>query len=89
MEEDYKHPKMIHSTGAFMQLDVYIEALRLAVEYQGIQHYQPIYFTGRDFEVQRAIDAEKRQACEQVLFTVDVNNIGERNYFGRDSILVG
>ena len=54
-----------------MELDVYIEALKLAFEYQGEQHYKPIYWTGRDFKEQQRSDIEKRAACKQVhMFTL-------------------
>ena len=67
MEEDYKHPKMIHSSGFLIELDVYIEDLKLGVEYQGEQHYKSLYFwPGTDFETQRIRDEEKRRACKQV-----------------------
>jgi len=66
VEEDFKHPQMVHSTGQIMQLDVYIEDLKLAIEYQGEQHYLPAYWTGKDIEAQRIRDEEKRVACKQV-----------------------
>ena len=67
MEEDYKHPKMFHSTGRHVELDVYIESLKLAFEYQGEQHYRPIYGMGTNYEGQQRRDEEKREACIQVL----------------------
>jgi len=66
VEEDYLHPKMFHSTGYNMELDVYIEDLKLACEYQGQQHYRPIYGMGSDFEQQQKRDEEKRIACKKV-----------------------
>jgi len=57
---------MIHSSGSHMELDVYIEELKLAFEYQGEQHYRPIYGMGTDFEQQQNRDAEKQRACQQV-----------------------
>ena len=67
MEEDYKHPDLIHSSGHNIELDVYIEALKLAAEYQGEQHYKPIYWTGLDFAQLQTRDEEKRRACKEVL----------------------
>ena len=67
MEEDYKHPKMFHSTGCHVELDVYIESLKLAFEYQGEQHYRPIHGMGTNYEGQQIRDEEKREACIQVL----------------------
>jgi len=67
VEEDYQHPKMIYSSGYNMELDVYVEDLKLAFEYQGEQHYRPIYGMGTDFEQQQRRDQEKRVACKQVI----------------------
>ena len=60
------HPKLAHSSGHPMQLDIYIESLKIAFEYQGEQHYKPIYWSGTDSETQRILDEEKRRACKKV-----------------------
>ena len=46
--ENYFHPKLISKVDANMELDLFIPALQLAMEYQGIQHYDdmPAAFTG-------------------------------------------
>ena len=49
-----------------MQLDVYIEKLKLAVEYQGEQHYRAIYWVGPDLEALQRRDREKRLMCLKV-----------------------
>ena len=49
-----------------MNLDVYIEELKLGFEYQGEQHYKAMYWTARDFESQVKSDEDKRRACKQV-----------------------
>lgn len=49
-----------------MELDAFIESLKLAVEYQGEQHFRAIHWTGMDFETQWIRDEEKRRMCEQV-----------------------
>ena len=66
VEEEYTHPKIVNSAGANMEFDVYIDDLKLAFEYQGVQHYKPQYWTATDFETQQMIDQEKRNACKQV-----------------------
>lgn len=60
---------MTHSTGLPIELDVYVESLKLAVEYQGEQHYKAIHWSS-DFVTQQIRDEEKRRACKQVLKTV-------------------
>src|SRR5689334_21113318 len=57
---------MFHSSGRSMELDVYIESLKLATEYQGEQHYQNIFAARSELSTQQAIDKEKREACKQV-----------------------
>ena len=69
MEEEYAHPKMIHSSGHHMELDVYYEDLKLAFEYQGEHHHKPSYWVNRDFETQSIRDKEKRDACKQVIYS--------------------
>lgn len=48
-----------------IQLDVYIPSLHLAMEYQGRQHYEAIYWVS-DLEALKQRDIEKRQVCEEV-----------------------
>ena len=66
VEEDFQHPELIHSTGQRVEFDVYIEEHKLAFEYQGEQHYKPVYWTSTDFGTQRTRDEEKRQGCTNV-----------------------
>ncbi len=41
IKEDYFHPTLFHFSGSHMESDVYIEDLKLAIEYQWEQHYKP------------------------------------------------
>jgi len=66
VEEDYKHPQLAYSSGSPIEFDIFIEALKLVIEYQGEQHFRPIYSNGIDFEEIRNRDEEKRRACKQV-----------------------
>lgn len=66
MEEDYKHPKLKHSSNHSMEFDAYIESLQLAFEYQGEQHYSPMYWSGESFEKQMTRDTEKKIASKEV-----------------------
>jgi len=54
--------------GRQMELDGYAEPLRLAFEYQGVQHYEPIPFldpNGLRFRQRQQDDRRKRQLCSQ------------------------
>lgn len=64
--EDYKHLKMMHSTGQPVELDVFVEELKLGFEFQGPQHYKPMYGMNIDLEAQKNSDKEKRELCKQV-----------------------
>ncbi len=48
-------------------LDVYIPSINTAIEYQGIQHYQPVDLFGgeKGFEQRKKLDAKKRQLCRK------------------------
>lgn len=64
VEEDHKHEKMAYLSGTPIELDAFIEDIKLAVEYQGEQHYTPVYWMGgADLASQKARDLEKRKAC--------------------------
>ena len=71
IEEDYKHPKLLHQSEFNMELDIYVEDLKLAVEYQGEHHYKPVYYSSTDLEAQRIKDEEKRRACKQVEYLAE------------------
>jgi hypothetical protein len=50
-----------------IQLDVFVPLWALALEYQGIQHYQPVKFFGgeKQFITRLNLDKEKREICFQ------------------------
>lgn len=59
-------------------LDIYIPSFKLAIEYQGIQHYQPIdFFGGEEAFIRRVLlDQKKKQLCKDnciTLLTWDYN----------------
>jgi len=64
----FKYYKVIKTKSAFkgwaLELDIYIPALKLAFEYNGIQHYEWIKFfhkTKKDFEYQQYKDRVKKK----------------------------
>jgi hypothetical protein len=48
-----------------MQLDIYIPSKSIAFEYQGIQHYEDVYYFGSSLRMYEERDAEKKKACEE------------------------
>jgi len=76
-------PKINHMFG-LLELDGYCEKLKLAFEYQGMQHYEFIPFwhkTPEDFENQKKRDEQKRKECHkanivliEVPYTINKNN---------------
>ena len=58
-----------HETGKNLEIDVYNEALKLAIEYNGQQHYQYSKFFHKngqvDFEKQLKRDQFKEQKCKE------------------------
>src|SRR5690606_26419238 len=63
------HPQIINPhTNYLLELDCYNEELQLAVEYNGIQHYQWPNYTNvskYEFDLQVGRDAYKRKRCAE------------------------
>lgn len=61
-----------------LELDIYIQELKLGIEYQGIQHVKPVNQWGgeKDFEIRKEHDRRKADLCKK-------NNI-ELIYFWHD-----
>ena len=72
-----------------MELDVWIEDLKLAVEYQGEHHFQPSYWIGNNLLQQQKIDQEKRDACQQVVGVQEQLTCAAWDHIDRNSLLVG
>lgn len=47
-------------------LDIYIPSLKVAIEYQGLQHFKPIEYFGRDqaYQAQLKRDSRKKRKCK-------------------------
>jgi len=59
-----------HSYPPFLgrqELDIHIPALNLGIEYNGLQHYEPIEFFGgqEGFEKRKALDEKKKSLCKE------------------------
>lgn len=74
MFKDYKvvyrmRPFFLRSktTGAQLSYDIFISGLNVAIEYQGIQHFQPVEFFGgeKNFERQLIRDREKYELSKE------------------------
>ena len=65
---DFKHPELrFRKTNRKMELDIWVPGLKLAIEYQGHQHYEAADYWGGEEglrKIQRR-DKEKRKACKQ------------------------
>lgn len=72
---DYAHPELITKSGKNVELDVYLPSLKLALEYQGTQHYSQHFLFGSSdslqvtwndlcFLITQQRDEEKRNLCK-------------------------
>jgi hypothetical protein len=72
-----RHPDIINpDTGYRLELDCYSEALQIAFEYQGVQHYEVCEFFGGERALQktRGKDEYKKKRCKELgikLFEID------------------
>lgn len=61
-----KRPKWLRNSRGFqMELDGYNEELKLAFEYQGVQHYKQSHW-GTNLKQRQADDRYKRELCEEM-----------------------
>jgi very-short-patch-repair endonuclease len=66
------------------ELDIYVPELKLAIEIQGIFHYQPIF--GEDkFDSIKRNDAEKRKKCKELGITLVEIDTREQEQFSISS----
>jgi hypothetical protein len=63
-----------------LELDIYSEKYKIAIEYQGRQHYHPVDFYGGEkrYKIQIELDALKKRICKEndillLEFTYDKN----------------
>lgn len=43
MEFNYRHPRLVHSSGRKAELDIWIPTMNIAIEYQGEHHYHQVH----------------------------------------------
>lgn len=61
--EEFIHQDLSFQSGRSFQFDTFVPKLKLALEYQGEQHYYQVYPLGQLDQIQRR-DQEKRTACK-------------------------
>ena len=66
--ENYFHPKLIHS--ANFELDIFIPALQLALEYQGEQHYDDMPAAFGTVELLQSRDEEKEKLAKKLAIKI-------------------
>lgn len=62
------------------ELDIYIPSLKLAIEINGVFHYQNIYGDSKLEAIQR-MDTVKALACEEKGITIEVIDVSGYRYF--------
>ena len=73
---DYKHPNLFYPSGRKMELDIFVESLSLAIEYQGEYHYEGFWggrgITNNSQEIEsiQLLDRQKKDACEKLGITL-------------------
>ena len=57
-------PDFLHG----LELDIYIDELKIGVEYQGIQHFRPVKYWGGEesFRKLQERDKRKKQICDNL-----------------------
>lgn len=65
-----------------LELDFYFPALKLAFEFNGICHYQPIYGQER-FDSRIALDARKTKECEECKIELHVIDVSTMKVFNQ------
>ena len=83
--KNYKHPELVYKKSKRkMELDIFVPSAKLAVEYQGEQHFFPLkHFGGmkRLLDLQNR-DQEKKDACERngiILVEIDYKWDGKKD----------
>lgn len=85
VHEEYKYTL---ATGKFVQLDVHIPELQLAFEYQGEQHYKPMYWV-ESLSILQKRDNEKRESCIKVETDAFITDLIGGTDFDCRALLVG
>lgn len=77
--------------------DIFIPDLNIAIEYQGLQHYEPVELFGgiEGFNKRKALDKKKKQICKknniQLIewkYTIPVNDINLRKIMAENNISI-
>lgn len=67
IEYNKKHPEIISNKGRKLELDIFLPNIKIAFEYQGIQHYKENYFADqKKFNRQQENDKLKKIKCKEI-----------------------
>ena len=66
-ERQKVYPSLKGEGGCNLSYDFYLPDYNCCIEYQGVQHYEPVkYFGGKEkFEIQRKHDLKKKNYCTE------------------------
>ncbi len=76
---NHRHPQLKLSSGASIQLDIFIHSLSLAFEYQGVQHYSTSLMFG-SHAVRQKRDQEKQAVSVYTSGLLTIQDMRECRY---------
>lgn len=68
MLSGFQHPDIVLASGYPSELDIYFPNLKLAIEYQGEQHFKSLNFMHNvlSLEERKLIDEQKNELCKRI-----------------------
>lgn len=63
--KQYKFPDLVSSKNYQLKFDFYLPDYNICIEYDGIQHFSPTFYTHDDFEIRKHNDKLKTIYCQE------------------------